>query len=96
MSNFIPNKVNTFNNREPKQINDDIEIKIKEKNNVYQKCVTNPQDLTAFSQFNNTSEELVQAIIEYRNKYFVYLSNKLVDLTTLIKSCWSILRSFFI
>ena len=71
-------------------MNSDIRIKIKEKNNVYKTC-----DPTEFSQLNNTSEELVMSIEESRSKYFVYLSSKLSDLSTPIKICWSILRSFF-
>ena len=91
MSNFILNKVTTFDDRETKWMNDDIINKIKEKNNVYK-----THDSIEFSQFNNSSEELVVSNEESRNKYFMNLSNKLTQLSTPIRLYWSVLRSFFV
>ena len=63
-NNFSRNNVNTVDDGEPKK-----------KKDAYEKNVTNPQDNVAFSQFNNTCEELIKAIKEYRNEYLMYLSN---------------------
>ena len=89
MSNFILNKVTTFDDRETKWMNDDIINKIKENNNVYK-----THDPIEFSQFNNSSEELVMSNEESRNKYFMNLPNKLAQLSTPIRLYWSVCGLF--
>ena len=69
-------------------------VKLKLKKSAYKKYVTNTNDPTAFPQLSNSSEELVMTFEESRNKYFMYLSNKLPNPLTPVKSYWSILLSF--
>ena len=56
-----------------------ISLEITEKNNVFNKYVTNTRDSITFSQFSNWSEELVKVLEKSRNKYFMNLSNKSTD-----------------
>ena len=73
-----------------------ISLEITEKNNVFNKYVTNTRDSITFSQFSNWSEELVKVLEKSRNKYFMNLSNKSTDPRTQIKSYLSIMQCFYL
>ena len=94
MSNYIPHKTITCNDRDPPWINKDIRQLILDKNHAYKSYIGNDKSLQFFNQFQFLQTKLSSLIEESKNQYYTRLSNKLLDPKTNQKHCWSILKTF--
>ena len=94
MSNYIPHKTITCDDRDPPWINKDINQLILDKNHAYKSYIRNDKSLQLFSQFQFLQTKLSPLIEESKNQYYTRLSHKLLDSKKSQKSYWSILKTF--
>ena len=92
-SNFIPNKIVTFNDQDPPWFGEKIKAKIELKNRVYKEYVKNgrPEDLYYLLQ--SLTSEISSYISKCKNDYFIRLAKKLGDPSTSISSYLATLRT---
>ena len=78
-SNFIPDKIVTFNVQDPPWFGEKIKAKIELKNRVYKEYIKNgrPEDLYYLLQ--NLTSEISSYISKCKNDYFICLGKKLGD-----------------
>ena len=94
-SNFIPNKIVTFNDQDPPWFGEKIKYKIELKNRVYKEYIKNgrPEDLYYLLQ--NLTSEISSYISKCKNDYFTRLGKKLGDPSRSIKTYWATLRTLW-
>ena len=94
-SNFIPNKLVTFNDQDPPWFYEKIKAKIELKNRVYKEYIKNgrPEDLYYWLQ--NLTSEISSYISKCKNDYFIRLGRKLGDPSRSIKPYWATLRTLW-
>ena len=94
-SNFIPNKIVTFNDQDPPWFGEKIKAKIELKNRVYKQYVKNgrPEDLYYLLQ--SLTSEISSYISKCKNDYFIRLGKKLGDPSRSIKTYWATLRTLW-
>ena len=75
-SNFIPNKIVTFNDQDPPWFGAKIKAKVELKNRVYKEYIKNgrPEDLYYLLQ--NLTSEISSYISKCKNYYFTRLGQK--------------------
>ena len=90
-SNFIPNKIVTFNDQDPPWFGEKIKAKIELKNRVYKEYIKNgrPEDLYYLLQ--NLTSEISSYISKCKNDYFIRLD----DPSRSIKTYWATLRTLW-
>ena len=93
-SNFIPNKMVSFNDSDPPWINDHITNLIKLKNNMFQLYVQNGKNPNEYILLQNANQQLSNIIKERKSEYFNHLATKLNSPKTSAKAYWKILKTF--
>ena len=93
-SNFVPNKIITYNDKDPIWMNDKIKSKVKSKNQLY-KVYINCRNEVDFFNLKNSVAELNELVTTTKTSYYENLEKKLNDPTIKTKSCWTILKSFY-
>ena len=93
MSNFIPNKIITIDDRDPAWINNKIKSLIKNKNEYFNNCVK-PNNSESIRHFEQIQDTLRRSIEISKQKYYFKLSRKLAINKINTKCYWSILKSF--
>ena len=91
-SNFIPNKLVTFNDKDPPWMTEKLKGKIKWKQKVYRDYLKNGK--TEADYVHHAINEVSQHISESKGKYYNKLSMKLNSPKTSSKTYWSILKTF--
>ena len=93
-SNFVPNKILTFDDRDPPWMNELIKSKIQWKNGIYKNYQNSSKSFADLEILQNAISEVSELIYEKKNDYYHQLARKLIDPTTSCKTYWSILKTF--
>ena len=94
ISNYIPHKTVTFDDRDPSWINKNAKQLILEKNEMYKKYVNENKDPRTFDKVKCLQNELNSIIESSNQKHYSRLSKKLVDPITSTKFYWPTLKIF--
>ena len=94
ISNYIPHKTVTIDDRDHPWINKNVKQLILEKNEMYKKYVNENKEPRIFDKVKCLQNELNSIIESNKQKYYSRLSKKLVDPMTSTKSYWSTLKMF--
>ena len=94
-SNFTPNKLVTFNDKDPPWMNEYVKGKIKWKN---QLCKTYPKyryKCNDYFQLQEASNIVSQVVSNRKQEYYNSIALKLNNPKTSAKTYWSILKTFY-
>ena len=94
-SNFTPNKLVTFDDRDPPWMNDFVKSKIKWKNQLYKIYTKNGYRYNDYLQLKEATVLVSQVIVQRKEDYHNFLASKLNNRKTSAKTYWSILKSFY-
>ena len=94
-SNFIPNKLVTFNDKDPPWMTPNLRDKINWKNGIYKEYTKNGKTNYHYLQLQNAISEVSVAISRGKDDYHSRLAQKLSDPSASSKTYWSILKRFF-
>ena len=94
-SNFIPNKLVTFDDKDPPWMTEKVKEKIKWKHKVYRDYLKNCKTKADYMCVHHGITKVSRLISESKDKYFTKLSIKLNNPKTSFKSYWSILKTFY-
>ena len=92
MSQFIPNKIITINERDPPWLTKSIKNKIKSKHRAYHKFLSRGSRPEETEHINRLHNEPNRLIVNARDDYFYNLGQKLSDLSLGPKSYWTVLN----
>ena len=91
--NFIPNKILTFNDKDPPWINENVKHLIKIKNDILKLYFKNSRNANDFILLQNTNQQLSDLIKNSKDEYNNCLSLKLNNPKTSAKAYWTILKT---
>ena len=94
MSNYIPHETFICDDRDPPWMNKDIKQLNLGENHACKSYFGNDRTLKLFNQLWFLQAKLNSLIEEFKNRYYILLSYRLVDPITSQKSYWSILKTF--
>ena len=94
ISNYIPHETITCNDSNPPWIDEKIKKLILHKNHVFSAYSRDRNDTNLFDKFQSLQAHLKTTVEESKPKYYLRLSDKLLDSKTSPESYWSILRPF--
>ena len=94
-SNFIPNKIVTFNGQDPPWFGEKIKAKIELKNRVYKEYIKNGRPEDFYYLVQNLTSEISSHISKCKNGYFIRLGKKLGDPSRSIKTYWATLKTLW-
>ena len=94
-SNSIPNKLVTFNDKDPPCMTPNLRNKINWKNGIYKDYIKNRKPNYHYLQLQNTISEVSVVISRGKDDYQSRLAQKPSDLISSPKTYWSILKRFF-
>ena len=92
MSQFIPNKVITINERDPPWLTKSIKNKIKSKHRAYHKFLSRGSRPEEKEHINRLHNETNRLIVNAKDDYFYNLGQKLSDPSLGPKSYWTVLN----
>ena len=81
-SNFVPNKILTFDDSDPLWMNELIKSKIKWKNSIYKNYQNSSTSSVDLGILQNAISEISELIYEMENNYYHQLARILIDPTT--------------
>ena len=90
MTNFIPDEIKIFNDREPPWINNKVKIMIQEKNKIYQLYLKNKNNMLA-TKLETLQNWIDQTLESCKGKYYENISKKLCPKAIAPKYYWSLL-----
>ena len=93
-SNFTPNKLVTFDDRDPPWMNDFVKSKIKWKNQLYKIYTKNCYKCNDYLRLKEATVLVSQVIAKRKEDYHNLIASKLNNPKTSAKANWSILKSF--
>ena len=94
-SDFVPNKILTFDDRDRPWMNELIKSKIMWKNCNYKSYPNNFKSSVDLAILQNAVLEVSELIYENKNDYYHHLARKLIDPFASCKTYWSILKTFY-
>ena len=94
-SNFITNKLVTFDDKDPPWMTEKLKEKIKWKLKVYRDFLKNGKTEADYMHVHHAITEVSQLVLEIKYKYYNKLSMKLNNSKTSSKTYWSILKTFY-
>ena len=94
-SNYIPNKYFTTDDKDPVWMNETIKLKIKAKDNMYNKYLQNGRFESEFVLLETLITELNELIATTKALYYENLGKKLNNPLVQAKTYWSILKTFY-
>ena len=94
-SDLIPNKLVTFNKKDPPWMTSNLRNKINCKNGIYKEYIKNGKTNYHYFQLQNAISEGSVAISRWKDDYHSRLAQKLSDPNASSKTYWSILKRFF-
>ena len=95
LQKFFPNKIITYNDKDPIWMNEKIRSKVKSKNQLYKVCMKNGRNEVDFLSLKNSIAELNKLVSTTKISYCENFGEKLNDPTIKTKSYWTILKSFY-
>ena len=87
ISNFIPNKLVTFNDKDPPWMTPNLRNKINWKNGIYKEYIKNGKTNYHYLQLQNAISEVSVAISRGKDDYHSRLAQKLNDPSASSKTC---------
>ena len=94
-SNFIPNRLVTFDDKGPPWMTEKLKEKIKWKHKVYRDYLKNGKTEADYMYANHAITEISQLISESNDNYYNKLAMKLNNPKTSSKTYWSIFKTFY-
>ena len=94
-SNFIPNKLVNFDDKDPPWMTEKLKEKIKWKHKVYRDYLKNRKTEADCMYLHHAITEVSHLISESKDKYYNKLAMKLNNSKTSPKTYWSILKTFY-
>ena len=94
-SNYVPNKYITVDDKDPVWMNETIKLKIKAKDNMYNKYLQNGRFESDFVLLETLTTELNKLIVTTKALYYENLGKKLNNPLVQAKTYWSILKTFY-
>ena len=91
LSNYIPHKTITCDDKDPPWFNKNIKQLIQEKSNTYKSYILSDINPRIFSKVPKTS--LNVQVLPYKEKYYLRISKKLMDPANSPNAHWSILKT---
>ena len=92
-SNFIPHETVTCEHRDPLWINSNIKQLIQEKNDTYRIYILSDKNPQIFQKVKYLQTQLKNLIEHSQEKYYLRISNKLMNPMTSLKTYCSILKA---
>ena len=92
---MIPNKLVTFDDKDPPWMTEKLKEKIKGKLKVYRDFLKNGKTEADYMHVHHAITEVSQLVLEIKDKYYNKLSMKLNNSKTSSKTYWSILKTFY-
>ena len=94
-SNYVPNKYITVDDKDPVWMNETIKLKIKAKDNMYNKYLQNGRFESDFVLLETLITELNELIVTTKALYYENLGKKLNNPLVQAKTYWSIMKTFY-
>ena len=94
-SNYVPNKYITVDDKDPVWMNETNKLKIKAKDNMYNKYLQNGRFESDFVLLETLITELNELIVTTKALYYENLGKKLNNPLVQAKTYWSILKTFY-
>ena len=94
-SNFTPNKLVTFDDRDPTWMNDYAKGKIKWKNQLYKIYAKNGYKCKDYFQFQEATNGVCQLVSNRKEEYYNNIVLKLNNPKTSAKTYWPILKTLY-
>ena len=92
MTNFIPDDIKIFNDREPPWIDNKVKTMIQEKNKIYQLYLKNKNNMLA-TKLETLQNWIDQTLESCKGKYYENISKKLCCKAIAPKYYWSLLET---
>ena len=92
VSNYIPNKFITCNEKDLPWLNDHIKRLINLKNEIFKKYLKDGRPDSLYKNLQTITWDLTEAISGSKSVYYEWLADKLNDLNPLAKAYWSIIK----
>ena len=92
--NFVPNKIVTFDDRDPAWMTEYIKTKIQQRDNIYRNYRRSSKNNQNFQYLKSVIDDISNIICKRKSDYYNQLAQKLIDPTTRCKTFWSILKTF--
>ena len=94
-SNYVPNKYITIDDKDPVWMNETIKLRIKAKDNMYNKYLQNGRFESDFVLLETLLTKLNELIVTAKALYYENLGKKLNNPLVQAKTYWSILKTFY-
>ena len=94
-SNFIPNKLVTFNDKDPPWMSEYLKNKIKWRNRIYAEYLIENNESIDYITLENVIAEVSELVCKSKDDYHKQLARKLTNPKTSSKTYWSILKTFY-
>ena len=95
VSNYIPNKFITCNDKDPPWLNNHIKHLINFKNEIFKKYLKDGRPDPVYENLQTITRGLTEAVSNSKYVYYERLANKLNDPNTSAKTYWSIIKTLF-
>ena len=92
--NYIPNKTNLCNDKDPLWFNNEIKKILTKKNEIFKQYIANGKPQTHHERLQLISSSLTETVRSSKEKFYYKLSTKLSNPSTSSKTYWSILKTF--
>ena len=94
-SSFIPNKLVTFNDKDPPWMSEYLKNKIKWHNRIYAEYLIENNESIDYITLQNVIAEVSELVCKSKDDYHKQLARKLTNPKTSSKTYWSILKTFY-
>ena len=94
-SNFIPNKLVTFNDKDPPWMSEYLKNKIKWRNRIYAEYLIENNESIDYITLENVIAEVSELVCKSKDDYHKQLARKWTNPKTSSKTYWSILKTFY-
>ena len=93
-SNYIRNKTILCDDKDPSWMTNGITTVTENKNNAYKKYIRSGMRHNYYVRLENLTTKIFNLICDMKTKYHSMLVEKLVNPNTIVKTYWSILKTF--
>ena len=93
-SNFVPNRIVTFDDGDPPWMTEYIKTRIQQRGNIYKHYLRSSKNNQNFQCFKSATEDVSHTICKRESDYYNQLAQKLIDATKSSKAFWSIFKTF--
>ena len=93
-SNFVPNKIVTFDDRDPPWMTEYIKTKIQQCDNIYKNYLRSSKNNQNFQYLQRAIDNVSNTICIRTSDHYNQLAQKLINPTASSKTFWSIIKAF--